>query len=63
VWPAQICVRQQLHFAIVLQAMHAGLSYFATARFRCSGTRYGGTPLPGNGMPVVRPAELLQVGG
>ena len=36
---------------------------FATARFRCTGTRHDGTPCRNNGMPVVRPAELLQVGG
>jgi hypothetical protein len=36
---------------------------FATARFRCSGTRHTGTPCQGTGMPVIRPAELLPVGG
>jgi hypothetical protein len=36
---------------------------FATARFRCTGTRYDGTPCQAVGMPVIRPAELLQVGG
>ena len=36
---------------------------FATARFRCSGTRYNGAPCRGIGMPVIRPAELLAVGG
>ncbi len=36
---------------------------FATARFRCSGTRYNGAPCRGVGMPVIRPAELLPVGG
>jgi hypothetical protein len=36
---------------------------FATARFRCTGTRYDGTPCRSIGMPVVMPAELLPVGG
>ena len=36
---------------------------FATARFRCTGTRYDGKPCRAIGMPVVRPAELLPVGG
>jgi transposase-like protein len=36
---------------------------FATARFRCSGTRYNGLPCRAIGMPVIRPAELLPVGG
>jgi hypothetical protein len=36
---------------------------FATARFRCSGTRHTGTPRQGTGMPVIRPAKLLPVGG
>lgn len=36
---------------------------FATVRFRCSGTRYNGTPCRGTGTPVIRPAELLPVGG
>jgi|ERR1044072_1579770 hypothetical protein len=33
------------------------------ARFRCTGTHYDGTPCRAIGMPVIRPAELLQVGG
>lgn len=36
---------------------------FATARFRCSSTRHDGSPCRAIGMPVIRPAELLQVGG
>jgi hypothetical protein len=36
---------------------------FASARFRCSGTRYNGVPCRGIGMPVIRPSELLPVGG
>lgn len=36
---------------------------FATARFRCTGTRYDGTPCSAIGVPVVRPGELLPVGG
>jgi hypothetical protein len=36
---------------------------FATARFCCSGTRYNGTPCRAIGMPVIRPAALLPVGG
>jgi hypothetical protein len=36
---------------------------FATARFRCTGTRYDSAPCRATGMPVVRPAELLPVGG
>jgi hypothetical protein len=34
-----------------------------TARFRCTGTRYNGAPCRATGMPVIRPAELLPVGG
>jgi hypothetical protein len=36
---------------------------FASARFRCSGTRGNGVPCRGIGMPVIRPSELLPVGG
>ena len=36
---------------------------FATACFRCSGKRHDGTPCQATGMPVIRPAELLPVGG
>jgi hypothetical protein len=36
---------------------------YATARFRCSGTRHTGMPCRAIGMPVIRPAELLPVGG
>jgi hypothetical protein len=36
---------------------------FATARFRCTGTRYTGAPCRAIRMPVIRPAELLPVGG
>jgi hypothetical protein len=36
---------------------------FATARFRCSGTRPNGAPCRAIGMPIIRPAELLPVGG
>ncbi len=36
---------------------------FATACFRCSGTRYTGAPCKAIGMPVIRPAQLLPVGG
>src|SRR4029078_4342945 len=36
---------------------------FAIARFRCSGTRYDGTPCRPIGMPIIRSAELLRVGG
>jgi hypothetical protein len=36
---------------------------FATARFRCSGTRHTGMPCRAIDMPVIRPAELLPVGG
>jgi hypothetical protein len=36
---------------------------FATARFRCTGTRYNGACCGAIGMPVIRPAELLPVGG
>jgi len=35
----------------------------ATARFRCTGTRNNGAPCRVIGMPVIRPAELLPVGG
>jgi hypothetical protein len=36
---------------------------FATAHFRCTGTRHTGTPCRATGMPVIMPAELLPVGG
>jgi hypothetical protein len=36
---------------------------FATVRFRCSATRYTGHPCGAPGLPIIRPAELLQVGG
>ena len=36
---------------------------FATTRFRCTGTRYNGAPCQATGVPVIRPAELLRVGG
>lgn len=36
---------------------------FATARFRCTGTRYNGAPCGDTGMAVIRPAQLLPVGG
>jgi hypothetical protein len=36
---------------------------FATARFRCTGRRHNGTPCKAPGVPIVRPAELLPVGG
>ena len=36
---------------------------FATARFRCTGTRHNGVPCHSTGMPVIRPPELLRVGG
>jgi hypothetical protein len=36
---------------------------FATARFRCTGTRYTGAPCRATGMPVIRPPKLLSVGG
>src|ERR1044072_9915557 len=40
-----------------------GRSLLATARFRCTGTRYNGGRSGGAGMPIIWPAELLQVGG
>jgi hypothetical protein len=36
---------------------------FAAARFRCTRTRHNGAPCRATGMPVIRPAELLPVGG
>jgi hypothetical protein len=33
---------------------------FATARFRCSGTRYNGPPCRATGMPVIRPAAAAR---
>jgi hypothetical protein len=36
---------------------------FATARFRCTGRRYNGARCRAIGMPAIRPAELLPVGG
>jgi len=36
---------------------------FASARFRCSGTRRNGAPCGAPGVPIVRPAELLPVSG
>jgi hypothetical protein len=36
---------------------------FVTARFRCTGTRHNGAPCGAPGVPIVRPTELLPVGG
>jgi hypothetical protein len=36
---------------------------FATARFPLHGTRYNGARCRAIGMPVIRPADLLPVGG
>jgi hypothetical protein len=36
---------------------------FARARFRCSSMRHTGNPCGAPGVPIVRPVELLQVGG